>query len=136
MVKPFPLLVCLVAITSAGAVHAQTPTAEIAGPAHYPAGAAPGVHHLGQSGVPMIGPVVDPAQSRASVVGPAAYASAPRGDGLARTALDHRFAPDGLYGSVGFVCDNDNHPPAPHEVGVLAGSQDGRLMGGTLRLPF
>ena len=50
------------------------------------------------------------------------------------TAIDHRFAPEGLAASVGFVCDNDGHIPVLH--GVAAGAEPGRLIGTTLRVGF
>ncbi|MGI8841684.1 MAG: hypothetical protein ACR2F8_13020 [Caulobacteraceae bacterium] len=67
---------------------------------------------------------------------PYAYAPPPRLGDEARTALDYAPAPRGLAASVGFVCDNDGHAPVLHDLAPLAGSQPGRLIGTTLRLPF
>jgi hypothetical protein len=133
MVKLSPFPVFLAAIVWAGALHAQTSVPESGVPAPVLADVFLGVRHPGQSDAATIGPIAATAL-RASLDGAGAYAS--RADGVARTAIDHRFTPDGPYGSVGFVCDNDDHPPAPHERGVVEGSQEGRLVGGTLRLPF
>jgi hypothetical protein len=137
MPKSFPLLICA-AVAMAGALHAQTPTRQSDGPASYRADEFIGMRHLGQSKATILKPTLDVSEPRASFDRPYAspYASAPSNESEARTAIDHRFAPDGLAGSVGFVCDNDGHPPAPHEDGVMAGSQEGRLIGTTLTYPF
>jgi hypothetical protein len=137
MPKSFPLLICA-AVATAGSLHAQSPTEPSGGPASYRADEFIGTGHLGQSRGTILRPALDLSEPRASFDHPYAspYASAPSNHGEARTAIDHRFAPDGLAGSVGFVCDNDGHPPAPHEDGVMAGSQEGRLIGTTLTYPF
>jgi len=130
MPRAFPLLVCLAAaIASPAAVGAQTPDP-------YIAEAFLGSHRLGAAEASTIRSAVDLSGLHAAPDRPYAYAFAARGEASARTAIDHRFAPDGLMGSVGFVCDNDGHPPAPHESGVIAGYQEGRLVGATLTYPF
>jgi hypothetical protein len=53
-----------------------------------------------------------------------------------KTALDYRLARDGFYGSAGFICLPDDPPIADHAVGVFDGSQDGRLLGATIRYPL
>ena len=133
MLRSSPLLIFATAIAWAVAVHAQTPTVKSDGPAPYRADAFLAVHHPGQSAAPII---LDLSGPRASRVRPYAYASAPRTDGQSRTAVDYRFAPDGLFGSVGFFCLSDDRATADRVLGVIDGSQDGRLVGATLRYPF
>ncbi len=53
-----------------------------------------------------------------------------------KTAVDYRLARDGFYGSAGFICLPDDPPIADHAVGVFDGSQDGRLLGATIRYPL
>jgi hypothetical protein len=137
MLRDFPLLVCVAAaIALPAVVGAQTPSPKSEGPPPYIAEAFLGLHPLGAAKPSTIRSAVDLSSLRAAPDRPYAYASAARGETPTRTAIDHRFAPDGLTGSVGFVCDNDGHPPAPHESGVIAGYQEGRLVGATLSYPF
>ena len=117
MRQPFALLAVL-AVASAGPLHAQTPPA--------PGEAA------------MVRPLLGLADARSSVGRPyaAAFAPTPRpGDG-SPTAIDYSLAPEGLAASVGFVCDNDGHIPQTHGANALAGSEPGRLIGTTLRVGF
>ena len=58
------------------------------------------------------------------------------GDGTARTAVDYSLAPHGVFGSVGFICLGDDAPITARDVGPMAGAQDGRLLGGTIRYPL
>ena len=53
-----------------------------------------------------------------------------------RTAVDYRLAPAGVGGSLGYICVNDGHPPVPHDMAVLAGSEDGRRVGAQLNYTF
>jgi len=123
MMKPLAILIFVAAaVALAGVGHTQA--------------VAPKSDDPGQVKATMIRPVIDISDPHAFTRIANPYASAAPDAGVARTSVDHRFAPEGPYGSLGFVCDNDNHPPAPQETGVLAGSQAGRLVGGTLRLPF
>ncbi len=56
--------------------------------------------------------------------------------GQPHTAIDYRLKSDGLSGSVGFTCTSDD-PVTPYQVvNVLSGSQEGRLLGATIRYPF
>jgi hypothetical protein len=57
-------------------------------------------------------------------------------DPQVKTAVDYRLARDGFYGSAGFICLPDDPPIADHAVGVFDGSQDGRLLGATIRYPL
>jgi|GEM_PF-4136499 len=112
MFRSFPLL-ALAAVSLAGALHAQTP----------PLSKNPTVLDIAQTRGPVARPYApDPTR-----------AWAPR-DESSPTAVDHRFASDGLDASVGFVCDNDGHIPVLH--GVAAGAEPGRLIGTTLRVGF
>jgi hypothetical protein len=53
-----------------------------------------------------------------------------------KTAVDYRLARGGFYGSAGFICLPDDPSIADHAVGVFDGSQDGRLLGATIRYPL
>jgi hypothetical protein len=58
------------------------------------------------------------------------------GDGTARTAVDYSLAPHGVFGSLGFICLGDDAPITARDVGPMAGADDGRLLGGTIRYPL
>jgi hypothetical protein len=58
------------------------------------------------------------------------------GRGTARTAVDYSLAPHGIFGSVGFICLSDDAPITARDVGPMAGADDGRLLGGTIRYPL
>jgi hypothetical protein len=137
MARVFPLLVCAAAaIASPAVLSAQTPDPTSDGPLPYLAEAFLGLHPIGSAKATTIRSAVDISSLSAAADRRFAYVSAARGEAPTRTAINHRFAPDGLTGSVGFVCDNDGHPPAPHESGVIAGYQEGHLVGATLSYPF
>jgi hypothetical protein len=129
MCKRLAIPICM-ALSFAGASRAQTPTNPSDVSARLQAEVLLGVHHPGQSSARLIGPMTGFTPREARAYGVASPADGPK------TAIDYRIGSDGAFGSLGYVCDNDNHPPAPHDVGVLAGSQNGRVVGGTLRLPF
>jgi hypothetical protein len=129
MCKRLAIPICI-ALSLAGASRAQTLTDRGDVLARLQAEVLLGVNHPGQSSAKLIAPVIGFAPRETTVHGAAALADGPK------TAIDYRIGSDGAFGSLGYVCDNDNHPPAPHDVGVLAGSQNGRVVGGTLRLPF
>ena len=117
MRQPF-LLLAVLAVAVAGALHAQTPPAP------------------GQAAT--VRPLLGLADARVSAPRryAAAFAPAQRpGDG-SPTAVDYSLAPEGLAASVGFVCDNDGHIPQTHGASALAGSEPGRLIGTTLRVGF
>jgi hypothetical protein len=87
----------------------------------------------------MLRPVVGISDSRASLDRPYAYASALRNDGQPRTAIDYRFAPDGLVGRVGYLRVIDGHSLDSHEAGLAASPRFGRqgsLVGAALSYAF
>ena len=85
----------------------------------------------------MIGPVIDASSARASADRSyaTAYGAAP-GGGQSATAVDYSLARNGLHGSVGYICLSDIAPQKPHEAAVFAGSDEGRLVGASLKYPL
>ncbi len=69
---------------------------------------------------------------------PYARDTGPELAGMSRTAIDHRFAPGGLTGSVGYLCGVNSFAPGANETGGPA-STFGRgttFLGAKLSLPF
>lgn len=122
MLKSFPLLIGLAAgVAWAGGVHAQARAAQSEAPAALRAWARS---------------AADAFALRAPTKRSYAPASARWKDDVSATAVDYRLAPGGAFGSAGFICLSDDPPGAPRMVGVLAGSQVGRLLGASLTYPL
>jgi hypothetical protein len=124
--KSFPLLVLVVTvIASPAAVHAQSSTRSPG----LGADEIFGIDHLGQANATMIQPVVGVSDLGASPDRPyaSAYASTLRNDARPRTAIDYRFAPDGLVGSVGYLRVDNIQPLNSHELDMGESSQFSRL---------
>lgn len=123
MFKSFSILVLSAVAASAAPVHAQTSPP------------------IGSANAAMVWPIIDASDTTASSDGPyaCAYASTPRDSGRPRTAIDYRFAADGLVGSVGYV-RVDNSRPRESQEGSLAESSRfaplGSLVGATLSYVF
>jgi hypothetical protein len=119
------LLACVGTLGVAGAATAQTATQTLDNllPAHAEAFGAGGR------------PVLDLSALRASA-SPYAEAGALRAAGIARTALDHRFAPDDVTGSAGFLC---GLVPGVEKTGAAAAAgydPQGRFLGTRLSYTF
>ena len=129
-----PALSLLAALAFAPAACAQT-LAPSGATAPYAAAALAGLRpgdgaapiRLSASAEPFGGP------SKSDYPGDSVYG--PR-DGGPKTAIDYRVAPDGVFGSVGYICLSDDSHIAAQDVGAFAGSQDGRLVGATVRYGF
>jgi hypothetical protein len=139
VIRSFLLFVLFSAvIASPAAVLAQTPTHDSPGLPPYHADAFLGGDQLGQADATMIRPVVGLPDPGASTDRPYAspYASALGYDGRPRTAIDYRFAPDGLVGSVGYLRVGGGPRLDFHQVGMAASSRSVGLVGATLSYAF
>ncbi len=127
MLKPFVMALAAASLWTATA-GAETASVESQGRAPL------NVNDLVAAGAPpvrdprVIGPVIDMSGRMTS-----AERSVGDGDGTARTAVDYSLAPNRVFGAVGFICLGDDAPITARDVGPMAGTQDGRLLGGTIR---
>ena len=80
----------LVCAASAAAAQTASPTAQVS-----PASGAPGR------------PLLDLSARRPAITADYGPQIAAKGPFLGRTAVDHRFSPDGVVGSVGYLCGID-----------------------------
>lgn len=130
MLNSFPLLILAAAgVAWAGGVHAQARAGQSAASGAFGAQGAAAGHAL-----------VLPRADGFDLRSPPSRSYAPvsarwKGDG-STTAVDYRAARGGAFGSAGFICLSDDPPGAPREVGMIAGSEDGRLLGASLSYPL
>ena len=76
-----------------------------------------------------------PAASAIAVTLPA-RGEAPRPAGVARTSIDHRFARDGLDGSLGFLCGLQPSAAASGAMAATGVDPHGRFLGVKLHMSF
>jgi hypothetical protein len=133
-----PLVLFSAVIASPAAVLGQTPTRDSPGLSPYHAHALLGVDRPSPADTTMIWSVVALPDPGAATDRPYAsdYVSTLRYDGQPRTAVDYRFAPDGLVGSVGYRRVDDDHRLDVHQVGMAASSRFAGLVGATLSYAF
>ncbi len=132
----FRAALLLVFVTIAGGAYARDPASASDLPSLYRAQDFAGLHGVGPGDSALAGPALHMARGPSSPLPGPTGAPRSRPEGIARTALDYSLAPGGVFGSVGFICLSDDAPIAAHEVALFSGSQDGRLLGGTIRYPL
>lgn len=126
-----PLLVVAAALASPATLHAQTPLSTNRPPV-YSANAFLGMRPVSVARAATIRPLAESSGARAFTT----YGPTRGGEIQPRTAVDYSLARDGLHGSVGYICLSDIAPQAPHEAAVFAGSDEGRLVGASIKYPL
>ena len=102
--RPVTLILAGAALACAAAADAQSVIQPVVQPGVSALTAAAFSRPAGQS-------VIDLSRGRPSATISYAGASVMRHDGVAKTALDHRFDSEGVVGSVGYLCGMDHLAP-------------------------